>query len=50
MPWQRCSQKALCHFTNSRWRRVAGDMPACSQRYFSLAEKRHDLKDIAENH
>jgi hypothetical protein len=23
-------------------------MPACSQRYFSLAGKRHDFKDIAE--
>ena len=23
-------------------------MPACLQRYFSLTEKRHDFKDIAE--
>jgi hypothetical protein len=27
---------------------MTGDMPACSQRYFSLAGKRHDFKDIAE--
>jgi hypothetical protein len=27
---------------------MTGDMPACSQRYFSLAGKRYDFKDIAE--
>ena len=27
---------------------MTGDMPACLQRYFSLAGKQHDFKDIAE--